>query len=188
MAGSAVLGFPNPIGWAVGGAESLLGLSGNPVSWVFNGLSGLIESGIASAASSAFDELETLINHSAGSVSFSPASWWGSQVDTPGGLWATMLAISAAVILGCVCLAVIQGALAGDPMAGLRSVAVEVPRSVLGMATVVALTGLLVQVTDGASTAVLPSVGANFGSWFSKAASAGFFASFVTALVLLGRC
>ena len=91
-----------------------------------------------------------------------------------------------AVLLGCLVLAVIQGALAGEPMVALRAAVVEVPRSIFGMATVVALTGVLGGMVDSASAAVLPAVGSNFGAWFAKTDPAGFFGAFVELLVLLG--
>ena len=96
------------------------------------------------------------------------------------------MTIALAVLLGCLVLAVIQGAFSGDPMMAVRATIVEVPRSIFGMATVVALTGVLVTVVDGASAAVLPNVGANFGDWFAKSGVTGFFGSFVAGLVLLG--
>ncbi len=182
-----VLGIPNPIDIVTGGLSSLFGSGSNPVTWVLGGLAAFIESGIAAAARSAFNQLESLVNNSAGSVSFGSATWWAAKVDAPAGLWPVMVAMASAVMLGCVLLAVIQGVLAGDPMIGLRSVGAEVPKSIFGIATVVTLTGVLVAATDSASKLVLPSVGTEFGDWFSKVAvGGGFFPSFVTVLVLLG--
>jgi hypothetical protein len=154
------------------------------VGGLLGGLSAAIEAAISSAARSTLEQLERLINDSAGSVSFGPRSWWAAKVA--GGVWPTVVAIALAVLLGCLLLAVIQGALAGDPRVGLRAVAVEVPKSIFGIVTVVTLTGVLVSVTDGAATAVLPRVGANFGAWFAQSGAAGFFGGFVAALVLLG--
>ena len=98
--------IPNPsdlIPGLGGGGGGLLG-------GLFNGLGALIEKGIASAAQSAFDELEKLINSSAGSISFAPASWWATKVNAgAGSIWPTMLSIAVAVLLGCLILAVIQG-------------------------------------------------------------------------------
>jgi hypothetical protein len=175
--------IPNPFSLIPG-----LGGGGGLLGGLFSGLGSLIEQGIASAARSAFKELEKLINNSAGSISFGPHSWWATKVNTgASSIWPTVLTIALAVLLGCLILAVIQGAFSGDPMIALRATIVEVPRSIFGMATVVALTGVLVTVVDGASAAVLPNVGANFGDWFAKSGSAtGFFGGFVSGLVLLG--
>src|ERR1700733_10551566 len=148
-----LFGIPDPLPILLPGLldpTSALG-GGGVLGGLFDGLGGLIERGIASAARSAFDQLESLVNNSAGSISFGAKSWWAAKVDTgAGGLWPTMLSISVAVLLGCLILAVIQGALSGDPMVAVRAVAVEVPKSVFGMATVVALTSALVSVVDGA--------------------------------------
>jgi hypothetical protein len=183
MAVLGLFGIPNPVNLIPGLAGGSSGLLRD----LFGGLGGIIQGWIASAAKSAFDELESLVNNSAGSISFSPRSWWGTQVTGSGSLWPTILSIALAVLLGCLLLAVIRGALAGDPMAALRAVAVEVPKSIFGMATVVALTGLLSGIVDSASTAVLPSAGTNFGNWFASTAGIGsFFGSFVELLVLLG--
>ncbi|MCU4186453.1 hypothetical protein K6U06_18945 [Acidiferrimicrobium sp. IK] len=186
MAGTGFgsFGIPNPLNLIPG----LLGGGGGGgvLGGLLGGLGGIIQGWIASAVTSAVDELEKLVNNSAGSISFSGGSWWGTKVTGSGQLWATVTSIALAVLLGCLILAVIRGALAGEPMTMLRAAAVEVPKSIFGMATVVALTGVLSGIVDSASTAVLPSVGANFGSWFSKADPAGFFGSFVELLVLLG--
>lgn len=181
--GFGSFGIPNPLNLIPG----LLGGGGGGVlGGLLGGLGGIIQGWIASAVTSAVDELEKLVNNSAGSISFSPGSWWGTKVTGSGQLWATDLSIALAVLLGCLLLAVIRGALAGEPMTMLRAAAVEVPKAIFGMATVVALTGVLSGIVDSASSAVLPSVGANFGSWFSKADPAGFFGAFVELLVLLG--
>jgi hypothetical protein len=127
-----------------------------------------------------------LVNNSAGSLSFYGRSWWASKVAGPGGLWATMVVIAASVMLGSVVLAVIGGAVSGDPMAALRAVMLEVPRSVFGIATVVALTSALAGVVDWASAAVLPSVAPNFGKWFAASTPLGFFSSFIELLALAG--
>ena len=180
-------GIPNPVAGSLGGAASALpGVAGDVSKEALGGVAGWLESGIASAAGSAFSELEKLVNNSAGSLSFYGSSWWAAKVAGPGGLWATMVVIAATVMLGGVVLAVIGGAVSGDPMAALRAVMFEVPRSVFGIATVVALTSALAGVVDWASAAVLPSVAPNFGRWFAASTPLGFFSSFIELLALAG--
>lgn len=193
--GSGLFGIPtstpNPFGLIPGPGGLIPGVGGTGgggglLGGILGGLSQMIEGAIAAAARSAFDQLEKLINSSAGSISFGVHSWWAANAAGAGGVWPTVVGVALAVLLACLVLAGIHGCLAGDPMVSLRAVAVEVPKSIFGMATVVALTGLLVAVTDQASRAVLANVGANFGDWFAESGAAGFFGGFVAALMLLG--
>lgn len=181
-------GIPNPIGVLGGLLGGVLGSGGGGgiLGDLFGGLGGLVQGWLASAAKSAYDELASLINNSAGSIKFSPQSWWGSKVAGTGELWPTVLSIAMAVLLACVLLAVIRGALSGDAGTALRSVGLEVPKAIFGMVTVVALTGVLSASVDSASALVLPGVGAGFGDWYVRSGAGLFFGSFVQLLALVG--
>lgn len=184
-------GIPNPIGVAEGAVSDVLGIGGGGggggiLGDLFGGLGGTIQGWLASAVKSAFDQLASLINNSAGSISFSPKSWWGSKVAGAGQLWPIVISIALTVMLGCVLLAVIRGALNGDAAAALRSAGLEVPKAIFGMVTVVALTGALSASVDSASAMVLPGVGSGFGDWYAKSGAGLFFGSFVELLVLVG--
>jgi len=182
-----VLGIPNPI-------DVASALAGNLASDLLSGLAGAVESAISTGARDAINGIISLINNSAGVVSFDPSSWWGKEVGTnPSGtgIWATMVGLGLGTLLICLLLAVIQGARAGDAMLGVRALVVELPASIFGMVAVIGLTTALVSAVDHASMAVLPSASGDFGSFAGTAgvvglAGGGFFAAVVEALTLLG--
>src|SRR5204862_222121 len=64
-------------------------------------------------------------------------------------------------------LAVIQGVLAGEPTSMLRAITVEAPVSVLGMVLLVAVTQLLLGLTDAASAMVLQGAPGDLGHFLS---------------------
>src|SRR5207249_2072490 len=74
-------------------------------------------------------------------------------------------------------LALIQGLLVGEPTAMVRAALVELPLSVLGTVVLVAVTELLVGVTDAASSMVLAGAPGGLGHFLSGCGSAATAAS-----------
>ena len=183
MSALGILGIPNPLD--IGSA-----LAGNIVADLLSSLGTAIEAAIASGVRDSVSAVVSLVNNSAGVVSFGPSSWWGKAVgSSPSctGLWATIVALGLETLLVAVVLAVIQGVRAGEPMAVLRALAVEAPISIFGMVAVIGLTTALLSAVDHASSAVLPNVAKDLGTWAGGdgVGAFTFFGSLVAALGLV---
>jgi hypothetical protein len=178
------MGIPVP-----GGLGGLLGgglLGGNPFSGFFGAFGNMIWGWIVSAATAIFAAVVNAINQS-GPINFSGGSWWAAKVgltNSGTNLWATVIALSLAVMLCCVIFAAIQGAIQGEPMMAIKAVFVGVPTSIFGIVVVVAFTTVLVGVVDAASSAVLSGLTPNFKEWFST--TAGFMPGLVMFIGELG--
>jgi hypothetical protein len=86
-------------------------------------------------------------------------------------------ALAAVLMVGFLLAAIVQGLLAGDPGAMLRSALVEVPISVAATAVLVSVTQLLLGVTDESSNLVLDRVPEDLGRFFSGFGTAANFAT-----------
>jgi hypothetical protein len=79
----------------------------------------------------------------------------------PGGPYRTVLGIAAVLLLGFVFLGVVQGLVAGDPMAMVMRVVRDLPLAVLGMVVTIEVTSRLLALSDALSHAVLRGGGDN---------------------------
>jgi len=84
-------------------------------------------------------------------VSFT-SGWWTDPSAQQ--VLRAVVALAAALMVGCLFLALLQGLLAGDPGGVARAFAVEAPVSVAGIVLLTGVTGLLLDFTDAASAAV----------------------------------
>lgn len=149
-----------PIGDAVGGA---VGAGARAAGAGFLDTVGqAILSALAKACAKVAEELMHFLSASAG-VSFD-SGWWASVRGQH--LVATVAVLGAVLMVGFLLLAIVQGLLAGEPGAMLRSALVEVPLSVLGTVVLVSVTQLLLGVTDESSNLVLERVPEDLSRFF----------------------
>src|SRR5439155_9062739 len=118
------------------------------------------------------------------------AGWWES--DRTRTLLASVGALAAALMIGFVLLAVIQGLLAGEPGAMLRAALIEVPVSIVGTVVLVAVADLLLGITDAASSMVLAGAPTDLGHFLagfgaaSTVATGGLAAAVMLIVFLVG--
>jgi len=155
-----LLPFPNPldgvIHWVAGETKDLFDkILRGIVNWVFDGVGW------------AFGQVMGFIDGSTGPNV--QAQWFaGSR-----GPWATMLSFAAVLIAIMVLLGIIHGVVRGDPAAVFRTVFTELPATVLGIFSILAIVNIGLGVTDWMSAEVT----ANFGGDLRD------FASHVTEIV-----
>jgi hypothetical protein len=148
-----------------------VGWLGSAVGWVWDHTLGPVASG---AAGFVWDQVvQGLVSWIVDSV-----SWFVGQVLSlledstkvdlragwfldPGGPYRTVLGIAAVLLLGFVFLGVVQGLVAGDPMAMVTRVVRDLPLAVLGMVVTIEVTTRLLQLSDALSHAVLRGGGDN---------------------------
>lgn len=148
-----IVAFDNPVTQLVGGAAEAGGRAALGI--VVDGVLGAL----ANACTRVVDQLVTFLDRSS-SVSFD-TGWWAGPAGQ--NLLASVLRLSAALMLIFLLLAIAQGVLAGDPMQAVRAAAIEAPLSVLGTTCLVAVTAVLLGVVDGASSLVLAGTGGDLG-------------------------
>jgi hypothetical protein len=124
---------------------------------------------LANACRRVVEELITFLDRSA-AVSFD-TGWWAS--DRGQELFATVLQLSAVLMLLFLLLAVIQGVLADDPAQMVRAALIEAPLSMLGTVALVAVTTALLAATDGASSLVLAGAPDGLGRFASGFGTTG---------------
>lgn len=156
--------LPNPVEAVANGVGGLVGRGAGAVgSSVLDAVGGAVARGVAGACRAVSDALLGFLATSTG-PSFS-AGWWAGPRGQQ--LWGTVAALAGVLMVGFVLLAVVQGLLAGDPGAMVRSVLGEVPVSVAGIVVVVAVTEALLGLTDGASALVLERAPADLGRFLA---------------------
>ena len=147
----------------------LVGFDANPLDWIKSGASSIVDSAvntiivkpIVAAARTVVSAMLGFFNDSSSVRLNQPGSWWnGASTQT---ILGQVLALAALVMLAFVFIAVIQGVLAGDAGAVLRTVAKEVPISIFAITSLVVIADLLLAVTDAASAAVMGNVAADWG-------------------------
>jgi hypothetical protein len=151
--------LPNPIELitdpikdaAVSGAKSMA-----------DGVLGWFIDALAAAVAKVGEELLHFLDTSA-TATFDQGWWAGPRAQE---IWGTVVMLAGVIMVGCLMLAVIQGVIAGEPMAMVKAAFLEVPISVFGIVVMVAVTALLMGITDGASTAVLSSADESLGRFF----------------------
>ncbi len=175
---------------------------GNGLSAIGNGIGGVLGRGAASVGGSLLDAVGDAIARglatAARKVSDAllgflatatgpnfEAGWWAGARGQR--LFASVAALAAVLMVACALLALLQGLLAGDPGGMVRSVLTEVPISVFGTAVLMAVTQVLIGVTDAASAMVLDRVPADLGQFFNGfAVSANVVSNGLVGAVLLG--
>jgi hypothetical protein len=149
---AASVEVPNPI---TRGADAAFG-------WSFDkfaeGLVGWVLDGVAWAARAVVGFVDT---------STSPrlhAAWFiGDGMRQ--GPYRVMLSLAAALLMFFVFAGLIQGVLGGDVAGMVRRLAFELPLSVGGMVSAVAVTQLLIDVVDAISSAILSNFGSDIGNF-----------------------
>ena len=160
---------PNPIGPIVDGAGNLIGGGARSMGdSMLAAVGQAIARGLADACKKVSDGLLQFLS-SSGGVDFH-AGWWASARTHR--LLASVGALAAALMIGFVLLAVIQGLLAGEPGAMLRAALVEVPVSIVGTVALVAVADLLLGITDAASSMVLAGAPGDLGLFVAGFGSA----------------
>ncbi len=165
------IGFPNPISWVWDKATGLLGdAAGAALGWSFEkvigGLVAWVLDGVAWVVGAVFGFIDT---------STSPtvtASWFvgdGSR-DGPYGV---MLSVAAALLLLFVFAGLIQGVLAGDVAGMGRRMVLDLPLAIGGMVSTVAITQLLIDLTDALSDGILSGFGTDIRSFMDGVATVG---------------
>lgn len=154
-----ILAFDNPVTSLVGGAAAAGGRA------VFGSVVDGVVGALADACARVVQQLVLFLDRSS-TVSFDTGWWAGTGGQQ---LFASVLRLSAALMVVFLLLAVAQGVLSGEPAQSLRAAAVEAPLSVLGTVCLVAVTTVLLGVTDGASSLVLGGATGDLGRF-----SAGF--------------
>src|SRR5207249_12000793 len=144
-------------------------------------LGSAIASGLAAACKKVSDGLLHFLTSSAG-VQFS-AGWWAS--DRTQAVLRAVATLAGLLLVAFLLLALIQGLLAGEPTAMVRAAVLELPLSVLGTVVLVAVTELLVGVTDAASSMVLAGAPGDLGHFLSGFGAASTVTSGGLAAVLM---
>lgn len=181
----SVMGIPNPLTVVTDAAGDVAGRAAEPI---VHGVASALLGWLADACRTVGGELVAGLSGPA-SPRFE-TGWWASPQARE--LMKTVGALAAMLALGFVFLALLQGLLAGDPLGMLRSALGHVPLSALGMAVVVAVTDVLLRVTDEATALVLhgtPENLAHFVSGFgvqSSLITGGLAAGVLMAVFLLG--
>ncbi|MGH9223079.1 MAG: hypothetical protein ACRD2W_04690, partial [Acidimicrobiales bacterium] len=116
--------------------------------------------------------------------------WWASPRGAR--LVGVVLGLALVFMLGFLLLALIHGMLAGDPGGMLRTAFVQLPLSIAATAVLTTVTGVLLQVTDEASNAVLAGVPEDLNRFFagfgtaSSVVTHGFAGMIMLVLFLIG--
>jgi hypothetical protein len=111
--------------------------------------------------------------------------WWASPQGRA--LMGTVMALAALLALAFLLLALVQGLLAGDPVGMVRTALGHVPISALGVGAVVAVTEVLLRVTDEATALVVRGAPENLGRFVEGfGLDASMWTGGLAAVVLLG--
>ncbi|HZQ78545.1 MAG TPA: hypothetical protein VFE55_14515 [Acidimicrobiia bacterium] len=181
----SVMGIPNPLTVVTDVAGDVAGRAAQPI---VHGIATTVLGWLADACRTVGAELVAALSGPA-SPRFE-TGWWASPQARE--LMKTVGVLAATLAVGFLFLALLQGLLAGDPLGMLRSALGHVPLSALGMAVVVAVTDVLLRVTDEATALVLhgtPENLAHFVSGFGVQASlitGGLAAGVLMAVFLIG--
>ena len=158
-----VADIPNPANAIADGIGSVIGWGAGKAADTFLAPIGeAIAKGLATAAAKVSEEVLHFIASSA-TVDFTSGWWAGDRGQT---IVRQVGTLSAVLLLGFLLLALVQGLLAGDVGAMLRSALLEVPVSVFATVVLVAVTTLLLGLTDGASSMVLSGTPEALGHFF----------------------
>lgn len=152
--------IPNPVEAVANGIGTVVGRGAGAVgSSIIDAVGGAIARGLAGAAGKVADGVLGFLASSSG-PSFDQGWWAGPRAQS---LVRSVALLAATLMIAFLLLALIQGILAGEPGAMLRAALVEVPVSVAGTVVLVAVTQVLLSITDGASAMVLQGAPADLG-------------------------
>lgn len=163
--------FPNPITWVWDRGTSLLGdAAGAVAGWSFEkvigGLVAWVLDGVSWVVGAVFGFVDS---------STSPtvtAAWFvGDGAST--GPYRMMLNVAAALLLLFVFAGVVQGVLNGDVAGMGRRMVLDLPLAIGGMVSAVAITQLLIDLTDALSEGILSNFGTDIRAFMDGVASVG---------------
>lgn len=175
--------FPNPITWVWDRGTSLLGdAAGAVAGWSFEkvigGLVAWVLDGVSWVVGAVFGFVDS---------STSPtvtAAWFVGDGSTDGP-YRMMLSVAAALLLLFVFAGIVQGVLSGDVAGMGRRMVLDLPLAIGGMVSVVAITQLLIDLTDALSEGILSGFGTDIRAFMEGVASVGTLSGGVaTALVV----
>lgn len=149
-------GIPNPISLVTDAAGSAARATAEPI---VQSIASTFVGWLANACRDVGSQLVSVLARSA-SPQFD-GDWWASPQNRE--LMGTVSALAALLAIAFLLLAVLQGLLAGDPVGMLRTALGHVPMSVLGVGVVIAVTELLLRVTDEATALVVRGTSENLG-------------------------
>lgn len=161
-------------------ATTLIAFLPNPFDWVADriadGAKKVFEfflkrfaEALANAANKVVTEVMNYLDRSSG-VALTEG-WFASPRTKE--ILGTVAVFASALILLFLLIAIVQGVVAGDVGLMLRSAALEVPASILGMVALTTVTGVLLLAVDGASSAVLATAPDNLARFLSFGDAAG---------------
>jgi hypothetical protein len=165
------IGFPNPISWVWDKATGLLGdAAGAALGWSFEkvigGLVAWVLDGVAWVVGAVFGFIDN-------STSPTVTAAWFVGDGSRDGPYRVMLSVAAALLLLFVFAGLIQGVLAGD-IAGMgRRIVLDLPLAIGGMVSTVAITQLLIDLTDALSDGILSGFGTDIRAFMDGVATVG---------------
>ncbi|MGH9030841.1 MAG: hypothetical protein ACRDZV_01825, partial [Acidimicrobiia bacterium] len=165
------IGFPNPISWVWDKATGLLGdAAGAALGWSFEkvigGLVAWVLDGVAWVVGAVFGFVDT-------STSPTVTATWFVGDGTRDGPYRVMVGIAAALLLLFVFAGLIQGVLNGD-VAGIgRRMLLDLPMAIGGMVSTVAITQVLIDLTDALSDGILSGFGTDIRAFMDGIGTVG---------------
>jgi len=165
------IGFPNPISWVWDKATGLLGdAAGAALGWSFEkvigGLVAWVLDGVAWVVGAVFGFIDT-------STSPTLTAAWFVGDGSRDGPYRVMLSVAAALLLLFVFAGLIQGVLAGDVAGMGRRIVLDLPLAIGGMVSTVAITQLLIDLTDALSDGILSGFGTDIRAFMDGVATVG---------------
>ena len=165
------ISFPNPISWVWDKASGLLGdAAGAALGWSFEkvigGLVAWVLDGVAWVVGAVFGFIDS-------STSPTVVAAWFVGDGSREGPYRMMLSVAAALLLLFVFAGLIQGVLAGDVAGMGRRIVLDLPLAIGGMVSTVAITQLLIDLTDALSDGILSGFGADIRAFMDGVATVG---------------
>ncbi len=154
--------LPSPVEIITAPTRAVLNAPGAMAESMADSTLGWFVKALGDAVSKVGEQLLHFLDTSS-TATFDEGWWSGPRAQE---IWGTVVILAGVIMLGCLLLAVIQGVIAGDPMAMIKAAFLEVPMSVFGILVMVAVTTLLMGIVDGASAAVLSSADESLGRFF----------------------
>ncbi|MGH8777280.1 MAG: hypothetical protein ACRDWI_19815 [Jiangellaceae bacterium] len=165
------IGFPNPISWVWDKATGLLGdAAGAALGWSFEkvigGLVAWVLDGVAWVVGAVFGFVDT-------STSPTVTAAWFVGDGTRDGPYRVMVGIAAALLLLFVFAGLIQGVLNGDVAGMGRRMLLDLPMAMGGMVSAVAITQVLIDLTDALSDGILSGFGTDIRAFMDGIGTVG---------------
>lgn len=163
--------FPNPISWVWDRAGGLLGdAAGAVAGWSFEkvigGLVAWVLDGVSWVVGAVFGFIDS-------STSPTVTAAWFVGGENGDGPYRMMVGFAAALLLFFVFAGLVQGVLSGDVAGMGRRMLVDLPFAIGGMVSAVAITQLLVDLTDALSDGILSSFGDDIRAFMDGVATVG---------------